>query len=149
MNAAVAFREMEYQDIEQIMEIEKASFAIPWTAEAFERELSMNEYARYVVMEEDGAIIGYCGMWLVLDECHITNIAVLPAFRGKGLGELLLTEALRQAREAGARTATLEVRVSNTTAQGLYRKLGFLNGGIRKRYYTDNYEDALVMWVNL
>ncbi|MFX3630890.1 MAG: ribosomal protein S18-alanine N-acetyltransferase [Ectobacillus sp.] len=145
----VTFRQMNMEDIEQVVAIEQVSFAIPWTAEAFERELTINEYAYYTVMEEDGAIIGYCGLWLILDEAHITNIAILPEYRGKKLGEALLRHVMENARKRGAKTMTLEVRVSNEAAQSLYRKLGFLNGGIRKRYYTDNYEDALVMWVNL
>jgi ribosomal-protein-alanine N-acetyltransferase len=149
MNTLITFRDMELKDIEQVIEIEHASFAIPWTDEAFEKELTDNEYARYTVMEENGKIIGYCGMWLILDEAHITNIAVLPEYRGRKLGEALLRFVMDSARQKGGKTMTLEVRVSNEAAQGLYRKLGFLNGGIRKRYYTDNYEDALVMWVNL
>lgn len=149
MNMLVTFRQMNMEDIEQVVAIEQVSFAIPWTAEAFERELTINEYAYYTVMEEDGAIIGYCGLWLILDEAHITNIAILPEYRGKKLGEALLRHVMENARKRGAKTMTLEVRVSNEAAQSLYRKLGFLNGGIRKRYYTDNYEDALVMWVNL
>ncbi|WP_028401929.1 ribosomal protein S18-alanine N-acetyltransferase [Ectobacillus panaciterrae] len=149
MNTLITFRDMELKDIKQVMTIEQASFAIPWTEEAFEKELTVNEYARYTVMAEDQKIIGYCGMWLILDESHITNIAVLPEYRGRKLGERLLGFVIEQARRQGAKTMTLEVRVSNEAAQGLYRKLGFLNGGIRKRYYTDNYEDALVMWVNL
>ncbi|MFD3449960.1 ribosomal protein S18-alanine N-acetyltransferase [Microbacteriaceae bacterium 4G12] len=149
MNTLVKFREMKIEDIEQIVEIEQMSFAIPWTHDAFMRELASNEYAHYIVMEEDAKIIGYCGMWLILDESHITNIALLPDYRGRKLGEALLRQVMDQATAMGAITMTLEVRVSNEPAKNLYSKVGFLNGGIRKRYYTDNYEDALVMWVNL
>lgn len=140
---------MKEEDISQIVAIEEASFAIPWTAEAFERELKMNEYAHYVVMETEEGILGYCGLWIILDESHITNIAVLPQYRGQRLGEALLQEVMNKARALGGNTMTLEVRVSNEVAKKLYRKFGFQNGGIRKRYYTDNYEDGLVMWVNL
>jgi ribosomal-protein-alanine N-acetyltransferase len=140
---------MKPEDIAQVVAIEQVSFAIPWTFETFEREMTINEYARYTVMEKDGAIIGYCGMWLILDESHITNIAILPEYRGRNLGEALLNEVIEKAKKLGAHSMTLEVRVSNEIAQKLYRKFGFLNGGIRKRYYTDNYEDALVMWVRL
>ncbi|WP_163152622.1 ribosomal protein S18-alanine N-acetyltransferase [Anoxybacillus sp. MB8] len=145
----VFFRFMTLQDLDRIMEIEQCSFTLPWSRSSFYQELTNNPYARYIVMEYDGQIIGYCGMWLVMDEAHITNIAVLPEFRGKKLGEALMKQAMALAREEGAQTMTLEVRVSNTVAQSLYRKLGFLNGGIRKRYYSDNQEDALVMWVKL
>ena len=140
---------MTLQDLDRIVEIEQLSFTLPWSRPSFYQELTNNPYARYIVMEHDGQIIGYCGMWLVMDEAHITNIAVLPQFRGKKLGEALMRQAMTLAREEGAQTMTLEVRVSNTVAQSLYRKLGFLNGGIRKRYYSDNQEDALVMWVKL
>ncbi|CAG9615014.1 [Ribosomal protein S18]-alanine N-acetyltransferase [Bacillus rhizoplanae] len=145
----ITFRNMKEEDISQIVAIEEASFATPWTAEAFERELKMNEYAHYVVMETEEGILGYCGLWAILDESHITNIAVLPQYRGQRLGEALLQEVINKARALGANTMTLEVRVSNEVAKKLYRKYGFQNGGIRKRYYTDNYEDGLVMWVNL
>lgn len=140
---------MTIQDLDRIVEIEQRSFTLPWSRSSFHQELMNNPYARYIVMEHDGQIIGYCGMWLVMDEAHITNIAVLPEFRGKKLGEALMKQAMALAREEGAKTMTLEVRVSNIVAQSLYRKLGFLNGGIRKRYYSDNQEDALVMWVKL
>lgn len=149
MSKSIIFRDMKPEDIAQVVAIEQVSFAIPWTFETFEREMTNNEYARYTVMEEDGTIIGYCGMWLILDESHITNIAILPEYRGRKLGEALLNEVIEKAKKLGAHSMTLEVRVSNEAAQKLYRKFGFLNGGIRKRYYTDNYEDALVMWVRL
>ncbi|MFP3121464.1 ribosomal protein S18-alanine N-acetyltransferase [Ectobacillus funiculus] len=149
MSESIIFRDMKPEDIAQVVAIEQVSFAIPWTFETFEREMTINEYARYTVMEKDGAIIGYCGMWLILDESHITNIAILPEYRGRNLGEVLLNEVIEKAKKLGAHSMTLEVRVSNEIAQKLYRKFGFLNGGIRKRYYTDNYEDALVMWVRL
>lgn len=145
----ITFRKMTTDDITQIVVIEEASFATPWTADSFYRELTMSEYAHYVVIEKDGMVIGYCGLWIIIDESHITNIAILPAYRGQKLGEALLKEVMEQAREMGAKTMTLEVRMSNEVAKQLYRKYGFQNGGIRKRYYTDNYEDGLVMWVNI
>ncbi|GGI18452.1 ribosomal protein S18-alanine N-acetyltransferase [Gottfriedia solisilvae] len=149
MISSVAFRQMREEDLNQIMEIEKKSFATPWTYDAFYNELHTNQFAHYVVAEVDQEIIGYCGLWVIIDEGHITNIAILPEYRGNGLGEKLLLAVIDTARELGAETLTLEVRVSNDVAKGLYRKLGFQDGGIRKSYYTDNYEDALVMWVNI
>lgn len=149
MKSLVTFRFMELKDIDQILLIERLSFTIPWSREAFYNELTHNQYARYLVMEEQESIIGYCGIWIVLDEAHVTNIALLPEYRGKGLGTGLLRKAMIEAKELGALTMTLEVRVSNYVAQSLYRKLGFENGGIRKNYYSDNQEDALVMWVKL
>lgn len=147
MSGDVTFRKMTEADIDQVYEIEKLSFALPWTKESFFHEMNFNDHAYYVVAEVDGRIVGYCGMWLVLDECHITNVAILPQERGKKLGERLMREAMDVARAQGAVLMTLEARVSNHIAQNLYRKLGFENGGIRKRYYTDNHEDAIVMWV--
>ncbi len=145
----VTFRKMTTDDIAQVVAIEEASFPTPWTADAFHREVTMNEYSYYIVVEKDGLVVGYCGLWIIIDESHITNIAILPEYRGQKLGDALLQEVMKQAKEMGAKTMTLEVRVSNEVAKQLYRKYGFQNGGIRKRYYTDNYEDGLVMWVNI
>nr|WP_187116292.1 ribosomal protein S18-alanine N-acetyltransferase [Kurthia massiliensis] len=139
---------MTLADAPAVHRIEEAVFPTPWTLESFEMEMTKNTQATYVVAEED-SIIGFCGMWVVLDESQITNVAVMPEGRGKGIGEALMRESMRIAREKGCVVMSLEVRVSNTVAQNLYRKLGFQAGGIRKGYYTDNQEDALVMWVNL
>ncbi|HZG72081.1 MAG TPA: ribosomal protein S18-alanine N-acetyltransferase [Chondromyces sp.] len=145
----IKFRKMELQDVDKVVEIENSSFAVPWTRESFQNEMFLNRFAIYTIAELNGEIIGYCGMWLVIDESQITNIALLPEYRGKGYGEQLLRYVMNLAREKGAVVMTLEVRVSNSSAQSLYRKLGFQDGGIRKNYYSDNQEDALVMWVNL
>ncbi|MDR7002713.1 ribosomal protein S18-alanine N-acetyltransferase [Neobacillus niacini] len=143
------FRYMREEDIDQILEVEHASFSTPWSREAFYNELNNNKFAVYIVLEEYDKIIGYCGAWIVIDEAHITNIAILPEYRGKKLGEALMQKMMSVAREMGAKSMTLEVRVTNQIAQSLYRKFGFQNGGIRKNYYSDNQEDALVMWVKL
>lgn len=149
MNKSLTFRFMNEQDIDEVLEIEHKSFATPWSREAFYNEITQNQFAVYVVLEEEDKVIGYCGMWIVVDEAHITNVALLPEYRGRKLGEALMRKGMAVAVEMGAKTMTLEVRVSNFTAQSLYRKLGFQDGAIRKNYYTDNQEDALVMWVNL
>jgi [ribosomal protein S18]-alanine N-acetyltransferase len=143
------FRYMKEEDIDQILEVEHASFATPWSREAFYNEIYNNKFAVYIVLEEDEKVIGYVGAWVVIDEAHVTNLAILPSYRGKKLGEALLRKMMTVAKDMGARSMTLEVRVTNNVAQSLYRKLGFQNGGIRKNYYTDNQEDALVMWVNI
>ncbi|WP_102349588.1 ribosomal protein S18-alanine N-acetyltransferase [Bacillus sp. Marseille-P3661] len=148
MEENISFRLMKLEDIEQIVYIEKNSFTLPWSRDAFYNELTTNQYAKYIVMEKGPSIIGYCGLWIILDEAHITNIAVLPQYRGKKLGDALLEQVLEFSKALGAKTVSLEVRVSNTVAQNLYRKYGFKDGGIRKNYYVDNQEDALVMWVN-
>ncbi|MDO6851209.1 ribosomal protein S18-alanine N-acetyltransferase [Priestia megaterium] len=149
MKLTIKFRLMEVKDIDQVVKIEEKSFMTPWSSEAFQNELTNNQFSTYIVMEEGENIIGYCGTWIVIDEAHVTNIALLPDYRGKGLGELLLRNVMDVLRKLGATSMTLEVRVSNHIAQSLYQKLGFKPGGIRKNYYSDNNEDALVMWVNL
>ncbi|MCH1627445.1 ribosomal protein S18-alanine N-acetyltransferase [Fredinandcohnia quinoae] len=149
MTRSILFRFMTLDDIDGVVEVENTSFTVPWSKEAFYNELLHNQFAKYIVMTDGDRIIGYCGMWLIVDEAHITNIAVLPEYRGMKLGEALLMQAKILAMQHRAITMTLEVRVSNIVAQSLYKKLGFQAGGIRKNYYTDNQEDALVMWVNL
>ncbi|MEH7504839.1 ribosomal protein S18-alanine N-acetyltransferase [Neobacillus drentensis] len=143
------FRKMREEDIDQILEVEHASFTTPWSREAFYNELHNNRFAVYLVLEENNKILGYCGAWIVIDEAHVTNVAILPEFRGRKLGEAIMRKMMSVAREMGAKSMTLEVRVTNHVAQSLYRKLGFQDGGIRKNYYSDNQEDGLVMWVNL
>ncbi|MFB4166041.1 ribosomal protein S18-alanine N-acetyltransferase [Alteribacillus sp. JSM 102045] len=142
-------RFMEEEDLEGVLRVEHDAFQIPWTRYAFVNELTNNQFAHYLVAEYDKEVIGYCGVWIIIDEAHITNIAVHSSYRGKKMGETLLVNALEMASAYGAKTMSLEVRVSNQTAQSLYKKLGFQSGGIRKNYYTDNQEDALVMWVNI
>ena len=149
MSMKPEFRQLTVHDIDQIFHIEQASFPSPWSRNAFKQELTLNPYAIYIGAEYEGKIIAYGGMWIIMDEGHITNIAVLPEYRGKKIGEQLMTKMLDIMRSKGVKKATLEVRVSNVVAQNMYRKLGFVNGGIRKGYYTDNQEDALVMWVDL
>lgn len=145
----IRFRQMNLLDIDRIMEIEHRSFATPWSRVAFEGELVRNHFARYIVVEVDGKVAGYAGMWLIIDEAHVTNIAIDPACRGKKLGEALLRQMMASAVRNGASRMTLEVRVSNQKAQNLYQKLGFKNYGVRKGYYTDNGEDAMIMWAEL
>lgn len=146
----VNYRKMTIADVEAVYAIEQATFPSPWTLDSFYYEMSENQFSHYLVAEdEQQTIVGFCGMWLVIDAAQITNVAVVDAVRGQGMGEGLMREAMRVAKEANMEVMSLEVRVTNTVAQNLYRKLGFQDGGIRKNYYTDNQEDALVMWVNL
>ncbi|MEX2415245.1 MAG: ribosomal protein S18-alanine N-acetyltransferase [Paenibacillaceae bacterium] len=146
---SVTFRAMHLDDIEQICLIEKACFPTPWTEDAFLNELEHNTFARYVVMTWNDIIIGYAGMWTILDEAHITNIAVLERYRGRKLGERLLRELVVLAMSCGMLRMTLEVRTSNYTAQRLYEKFGFRAEGLRRAYYSDNGEDAIIMWAEL
>ena len=136
---------MTLQDVDAVWEIEKQSFAIPWSRDAFVTEVTENKCARYLVVREDGVPVAYAGMWLVLDEAHVTNIAVRSDMRGRGLGEAVARALMQLAADTGIRYMTLEVRRTNLVAQSLYKKLGFVEVGFRKRYYADNNEDALVM----
>ncbi|WP_124728612.1 ribosomal protein S18-alanine N-acetyltransferase [Staphylospora marina] len=140
---------MELTDLARIEEVEQLSFTTPWPTKAFYNELVFNNFAHYTVVTVDDRVMGYCGFWLILDEAHVTNIAIHPEARGMGLGERLMRHVMNLARSLGATRMTLEVRVSNLVAQRLYEKLGFVRSGIRKEYYTDNREDAIIMWVTL
>ena len=142
-------RKMTNEDVPAVHAIEEAVFPTPWTLDSFYYEMNENQFAHYLVAEDNGEIIGFCGLWLVIDAAQITNVAVVEKMRGKKLGEALMREAIRISKDASMDVMTLEVRVTNTVAQNLYRKLGFQDGAIRKGYYTDNGEDALLMWVNL
>lgn len=145
----VQFREMRLSDIARICEIERECFPAPWTAEAFRNELLYNQFAHYVVMLWRDVVIGYAGMWTIMDEAHVTNIALIARYRGRKLGDRLLREILARAAARGMKRITLEVRVSNHIAQRLYEKYGFRAEGVRPGYYTDNGEDALIMWADL
>jgi len=144
MNEPV-IRFMRLRDVDAVADIEKATFARPWSRDSFRQELTRNAVARYLVAEENGNILGYAGAWVILDESHITNIAVREDARGRGLGKKLTAELLQILSNLGASYATLEVRVSNEQAQNLYKSLGFVSVGKRKRYYEDNNEDAYLM----
>jgi len=138
---------MEPEHLDAVMAIENVSFPIPWRREAFLFEILLNETADYVVALYRDQVVGYGGMWLVLDEAHITNIAVHPDCRGRGIGRRILQELIKRAALRGATKMTLEVRPSNLIARKLYRDLGFEEKGVRKRYYQDNHEDAIIMWL--
>ncbi|MEQ4484227.1 ribosomal protein S18-alanine N-acetyltransferase [Cohnella silvisoli] len=143
------YRLMNLNDISTIVDIERESFTAPWSEEAFRNELTQNLFAKYMIMELEDTIVGYGGMWLIIDEAHITNIAIREKYRGLGYGKKLLHEMMRTALWLGAQRMTLEVRVSNERAQALYRKMGFYPSGVRPAYYSDNLEDALIMWADL
>ncbi|MDR6552180.1 ribosomal protein S18-alanine N-acetyltransferase [Paenibacillus qinlingensis] len=146
---ALVFRSMTMEDIPFIVEIEQEAFTTPWTRGAFENELTNNQFAHYMIMDIDGEVAGYGGMWLIMEEAHVTNIAVKDTYRGRKLGERLLRELMKTSSFLGAIRITLEVRTSNYVAQNLYEKLGFRSVGVRRGYYTDNREDAVVMWADL
>lgn len=148
-NMALTFRRMNLGDIDMVCAIEKEAFTTPWSPGAFYNELTNNHFAHYMIMQSGLDVAGYAGLWLIMDEAHITNIAVRKRYRGMKLGERLVRELMKTASFMGAVKITLEVRVTNEIAQNLYRKVGFTDSGVRKGYYTDNNEDALIMWADL
>lgn len=143
------FREMVTSDIEAVYIIECRSFSTPWSIESFHKEINENKLAHYYVVEEAGKIIAYGGMWVIIDESHVTNIAVLPEYRGKGIGNILVENMIEAARLMDVFNMTLEVRVTNESAIKLYEKHGFERSGVRPNYYKENNEDALIMWKKL
>ncbi len=140
-------RPMVYEDLPRIAALEREVFAAPWSEDALLNELE-NPRSSYVVLEYSGEIIAYAGCWVVFDEAHINNVAVAPSLRGRGYGEHIVRYLAKVAFAEGARRMTLEVRASNFIAKSLYAKLGFALCGVRRRYYTDNQEDAEIMWLN-
>jgi ribosomal-protein-alanine N-acetyltransferase len=134
-------------DIDAVLVVENQSFSTPWSRNAFEEEIN-NELAHYLVVEDDGQLIGYGGFWIVLDEAHVTNIALLTEYRERGLGTLLLEHMILSAKMLGAASMTLEVRPSNMAARKLYSRRGFEERGIRPNYYSELGEDALIMWLD-
>jgi len=138
-------RPMEIGDLEKILEIERRSFSFPWTYNIFLRELTLNRYARYFVLEEDKKIIGYLGLWLMRNDIHITNIAIAKEFRRKGYGGEFLKFVEEKAAVQRIKKISLEVRKSNHIAQNMYRKFGYKVIKIWRNYYREEREDALVM----
>jgi [ribosomal protein S18]-alanine N-acetyltransferase len=155
---------MTLDDVAQVMEIEQAVFTSPWSARAYRYEITKNDHSTMLVVRSAGTakdllghlksqlglvmplpVLGYAGLWILVDETHICTIAVHPQWQGRGLGDLLLLSLLDESKKLGAIRSTLEVRVSNNTAIALYQKYGFEIVSRRKRYYIDNNEDAYLM----
>ena len=145
LTARVIVEAMRSEDVPDVHEIERLSFSTPWPAYAFEQELKGNRLARYVVARAGDRIVGFAGLWLMVDEAHVTTFGVHPDWRRQGIGRQLLLNLVELSLSIGARRMTLEVRASNTVAQALYHSFGFEVVGRRARYYTDDGEDALVM----
>ena len=141
----MACRLMCEADLDAVMRIECESFISPWSRDMFLNDIARNPAARYLVLERDGVIAGYAGMWLVLDEAQILNVAIAPEYRGQGLSHILLQDMLQLAADSGMTCATLEVRRGNAAARRLYRDHKFVEVGCRKGYYTDTGEDAILM----
>jgi ribosomal-protein-alanine N-acetyltransferase len=139
-------RPMAEKDIEQVWNMENEIFTTPWSMNSFESSINSMDNI-YLVAEEEGDIIGYCGLWGTIDEGQITNIAVREDRRGQHVGNKLLETLIEYGREMGLNAFTLEVRTSNEAAINLYHKFNFEDSGIRKDYYQKPVEDALIMWL--
>lgn len=139
-------RQAEPKDRKAMAELDRICFAVPWSEESFRKELEENDLAFYLVAELDGELIGYAGLWAIMEEGHITNVAVHPDHRRKGLARILVMQLMDAGEKNGLERFTLEVRPSNTAALALYTSLGFQEAGRRTGYYKDNGEDALILW---
>ena len=138
-------REMQLDDLSEVIEIEKQNFSIPWTEMGF-FSFFLRDDTLFLVAEEEGKILGYMGIMMVLDEGEITNVVVAASYRRQGIGRQMLEYLLREVKTLGIGDCTLEVRVSNTPAIRLYESLGFQGEGIRPNFYEKPVEDALIMW---
>lgn len=137
-------------DLDGILVVERESFTNPWTRAMYTWELQNPEVCHiYVVRTPECRVAGFCAFWLVVDEVHVNNVALLPAYRGQGLGTALMRRVLTEARRLGALRATLEVRASNGGARRFYEAMGFAVTAVRPRYYTNPAEDALILWRDL
>ena len=144
----VIIRPMRLEDIEHVSRLERRCYTLPWSSSAYVTEVG-NPSAYYSVATElDNTVVGYAGMWVNMDEAHITTIAVDPIQRGRKIGERLLLDLLEHGLDRNAKRATLEVRERNVVAHNLYLKYGFEDMAVRKNYYSDNGENAVIMWAN-
>lgn len=137
-------REMVLDDIDQVLDIENIVFNDAWTREHYHYEILENPYSKMFVYVLNHQIIGYVGFWITFELCQLVTIAVSPIFQGKGIAQYMMDWMEKDATSNGCETISLEVRVSNEEAKQLYSKCGFYEVGIRKRYYSDNFEDALI-----
>lgn len=144
----MCIRLMNKEDIDDVLIIENTSFSTPWSREAFDRDMN-NDMAMYLCIEYDKKVVAYAGFWKVFDEAHVTNVAVLPEYRGKGISKVLMHSLFNLASTNYINRMTLEVRESNYIAINLYTKLGFENCGKRPNYYRQPLEDAIIMWKEL
>jgi ribosomal-protein-alanine N-acetyltransferase len=135
------------QDLDGVLAVESESFTNPWTRDMYAWELQNRSMCHILLARTaDCRVAGFCAFWLVFDEMHINNIAMRPGFRAQGIGTALLQQALEEGRHLGARRATLEVRASNAAARRLYERMGFYVAGVRRNYYSEPVEDALILW---
>jgi [ribosomal protein S18]-alanine N-acetyltransferase len=145
--ATLRFVPLQKEHIPDILAIEHVTHSAPWSQRSFENELE-HKYGIFLVGFVEGKIVAYGGCWVLVDEAHVTNVVVREDMRGQGIGKKLMVDLLDKAKQKGALCATLEVRSSNQAALHLYEKLGFSQTTVRKRYYPDNHEDAIVMMLD-
>ncbi len=145
----IIVRKMQESDLDRIVEIENSCFTTPWSKNSLFLEVTKNQLAKYSVAEVDGLVVGYGGIWLILDEGHITNIAVDKEYRRLGVGKRLLEELISLCRKYEIMGMTLEVREDNEPAKELYKSYGFIENGRRPNYYQDVGKDAILMWKKL
>lgn len=143
---AATIEPMLFCHVDRVSEIENAVYPCPWSRHAFIGEVLDNSFASYYVAKEDDEVVGYAGIWVILDEAHITTLAVCPTRQNRGVGQQLLNHIICEGEKKGANRMTLEVRLSNIKAQDLYKKYGFVSCGVRPNYYQD--EDAVIMWLD-
>lgn len=145
----VTIRPMTIEDIDRVVEIDQLSFTLPWTRSSFRYEVAENKASRHwvaeVVLDGKPIVVGMLVCWIILDEAHVGTIAVHPDFRGKKIGEKIFLQAFSELKREEIRIVYLEVRRSNEAALALYHRFGFIEDGVRKRYYKDNNEDAILM----
>ncbi len=141
----ITVRRMTMEDLEGAVSVEEASFSRPWSREVFRATLLL-PYARYYAAEEEGEIVGICGVRNIAGVGEISNVGVLPSYRGRGIASRMLALLLEDGKKEGIPEHTLEVRAGNTAAIALYRKFGFLTEGIRRDFYDAPKEDAWIMW---
>lgn len=140
-------KDMDSTDLNGVYEVSSLSLKETWSLESINNELN-NKLAKYIVCKEDNKVLGFAGAWLIAGEGQITNVAVHPDYRGKKIGKKLMKELINTLKKEGSTDITLEVRKSNIVAQNLYESLGFVNEGVRKNFYEDNREDAIIMWLH-
>ena len=142
-------RRLEKADVPQVSFLEQACFSVPWSQASLYQDIVNNDLSRYHGMFDDkGTLIAYMGYWKVLEQAHVTNVAVAPAWRRRGVGKRLFGYVLQKAAQEGVESLTLEVRPSNEAALALYRSFGMEEQGRRRHYYSDNGEDALILWLS-
>lgn len=146
INNEIKICKADLHHVDEIFKISNLSFPISWSKESIKKEIVDNKQAIYLVALKHNEVVGYGGVWVILDEGHITNIAISPEFRGIGIGSLVLDGLIEACKDKAVEHMTLEVRTSNKAAINLYKNFNFMEEGIRKKYYADNGEDALIMW---